>query len=97
MFTPFINTRPISRAHPRKRWLSEPTHGNHVPRLGRLLPPATSILYNDTDTLLALRFEESSAGCVLEDFADTLTSASRALEVHACTNLLCDGLTLKEG
>lgn len=56
--------------------------------------PASSILYNDAGTLLALWFEESGACGVLEDFADTLTSAGRALEVHAGTNFLCDGLTL---
>lgn len=76
-----------------KRKLSEPGRGTW---LGRLLPSASSILYNDTDALLALGFEESRACGVLEDFADTFTSAGRALEVHAGTNFLCDGLTLKE-
>jgi hypothetical protein len=73
---------------------SEPSRGRW---LGRLSPPASSLLYDDTGTLLALWFDESGASGMLEDFADTLTSAGRALEVHAGTNLLCDGLTLKEG
>ena len=83
MFKPFIK--------PRSRKLSEPNRGT---MLGRLLP-AILVLYDHADTPLALWFEESGTGGVLEDFADTFTCTGRALEVHAGTNLLCDGLTLK--
>ncbi len=76
------------------RKLCEPSRGTW---LCTLLPSASSVLYNDADTLLALWFEKSGTSGVLEDFADTLTSAGGALEVHPGTNFLCDGLTLKEG
>ena len=57
---------------------------------------ASSVLYYDTDTLLALRLKESGASSVLEHFADAFTGAGRALEVRAGTNFLRDGLTLTE-
>jgi len=64
------------------------------------LPEIVNCRYSDDDTLLLLGFrpaQECSAGSILEDFSNTLTSTGGAFEVVAGADLLSDSHTLFRG
>lgn len=62
-----------------------------------MIEALTTARLQDLTLLLLLVFlgEQSSTGCVLEDFADTLVGFGRAFEVFVSANLLADILSLQ--